>query len=348
MDFKEIVMDAFPIATLYKYSSVHSLPSYVKTAHTLDQEEDISKLPATAFAAPGRRLPVHTKAATWLSYMSAVVDGVKPELKAHVMARLDKAAKYWGIQADCEEIAENHEKTANETVPVEYALEASHHGEPVTMWPMGNLKHAAEMLINDRSLVPYGWRKQAARRILKKAEEQKIDLGNSKESVEKTAGFGSAPAEKIAAHLRMRAYGTRNKDVRERATKMAEVLATRSTPLDAEELEKTAEAIDTLDRLDGAYQQYGRGVTLPEDVVFATTQSQARKEASDQIRLTNGSVVLASDLRNKSAETFSALGDDFVDLIEGENGNVDIAKAAEVVPTLPMDDANLFVSAARG
>jgi len=45
-----------------------------------------------------------------------------------------------------------------------------------------------------------------------------------------------------------------------------------------------------------------------------------------------------------SADTFTALGDDFVAAIRGSDGKVDTVKAAEIVPTLPAGDANLFVN----
>jgi hypothetical protein len=40
----------------------------------------------------------------------------------------------------------------------------------------------------------------------------------------------------------------------------------------------------------------------------------------------------------------SALGDDFVAAVQDEQGGIDMAKLAGVIPTLPADDAKILVN----
>lgn len=326
------------------YSQLYGLPDFVKTSSVIS-EDDIRGLPQTAFADPLRKLPTHTKAATWCSFLiSSAGDIFDPSGKATL--NLEKAAAWWGIGEECRKIVENLQKQS-EVAPItdaDFAIAEEFDGSKVRVLPMrgpGNVKQSAEDLVRSTGKYPYIWRKSAARKLLKRAEELGVAVGVAKLPLEKIAGFGYSAVSHVVHQIRQRQYLVKDAMVRGRLQKLAEVLAPRDQ-LSVAELEKTAEAIDTLDSMSGLYNHY-ESVLPPEEVCHSIALSTAQEKRAELVRLTNGVTVNLTELSSMPAEKFAALGEDFVSAIADDNRNVDSEKAAELLPTLPADDASVFV-----
>lgn len=118
-------------AVLAKIASTFDLPEYVKNAEAESLlPTDVSNLDAYASIRPQPSLPIHTKAACWLSNMEYAIDqGNKPNPE-FVAARLAKAAAYFGISQDLLQSLNKHkeglEKSASskEKYPVRNRQEA--------------------------------------------------------------------------------------------------------------------------------------------------------------------------------------------------------------------------------
>ena len=338
-------MDIHPLNAINEYHMLHGLPAFVKEAAVVTTD-DVKDLPQTAFADPMRKLPVHSKIATWCSYLSYHSGAVEdPTLSAAV--KLEKAAEFWGIGAECRTVAQNLQKQAAPRLATDddFALVTQHNGDKVRRLPIagpGNVEKSAEDLVTKRALYPLPWRKAAAQRIIKKASELSVQLVGAHQ-LQQMAGVGMAKAAEIIPHLKLRSRMVKDAEIRGRLDALVEEVQ----KLDSVEpgtLTKMAEAIDLSDRASGLYQYYGRGLETPEEICHRHTLKEAREKRAGLIGLTNGQGVSKEALAKLSADTFTALGDDFVAAIRGSDGKVDTVKAAEIVPTLPAGDANLFVN----
>jgi hypothetical protein len=336
-------MDLFRTDIIHKHAKIHGLPSFVKQADVVQQEETI-RLPQHAFADAGRKLACHTKAATWLSWLT--YHETKMEDKGGLIrASLEKSAAFWGIQAECNALTSLVKQASAPEVP--YALVLNHRGQEFKMFPMDGpeaVKKSATHLVASRADLPLDQRKEAAQALLKQAWDSGVPLATCHQ-LEQMAGLGMSKASDIAPQLELRARMdnvVRDREVCSRYQKMAAAL--RGVELNADQLEKLAAAIDMADRACGMYQYYGRGVMSPEELCFSTTKSASEALKADQLSLMNGKTISKQALAGLPADRFVALGEDFVSAIASQDGKVDLQKAAELVPTLPMGDANLFVS----
>lgn len=338
-------MNMFPLDTLNYYHSLHSLPTFVKEAAVVTTDA-VEGLPQTAFADPLRKLPLHTKAATWcsaLSYYSGAIED-QTGVAEH---NIKRAADFWGIGEECRKIRENLEKDAAPRLLMDedFALLEEYEGHKVRKLPVYNMsqvKASAEDLVKSANAYPLEWRRKAAQRIIKRASELSLKLVNEHQ-LNQMAGMGMAKASEIVPHLRLRARIVKDAAVRERLVALADAVE-KCPNLDNKTLSKMAEALDIADRATGLYSHYHRGIETPEAIFHKHSQVELQEKRAGIIALTNGQGVSKEALAKTPADSFTALGDDFVSAIKGESGFVDVEKAAEIVPTLPADDANLFVN----
>lgn len=159
-----------------------AIPDWLETAV---EKEDVQHLPSVAFADSFRRhMPIHTKAATFLSAVGALVydypseTGWENRLKAAcasygIVEEVKKAHAVLGVVGD-----PYHEKAAEETPKIAYALELvpAPDQEPLRFYPINSaeqvessaLKMAADM---HQEKLPQSWFAEAADRFVKAASE---------------------------------------------------------------------------------------------------------------------------------------------------------------------------------
>ena len=93
---------------------------------------------------------------------------------------------------------------------------------------------------------------------------------------------------------------------------------------------------------------YGKSLERPEEVIFGVTKEAVASVANDLIGSSlTGTFYKRADLEKLSVEDLSdALGDDFASAISTGNAWVDTEKLAQIVPTLPRNDMELFEAVA--
>lgn len=335
-------MNLFSLQTLSAYAkSGHAVPTFVKDAGIVD-ENDISGLPPASFADPMRRLPTHTKAATWLSCL-AFYSGEAGDPTGVAPVKLEKAAAFWGIEDECRTISTNMAKEAAIPTDADFAMVAEVDGHRIRRFPIrgpGNVKSSADELEKSAGSYPYHLRRNAAKAILKRANELGVKLANHN-SMERTAGLGIGNPADITQALLLRSNLVKDAEIRQRLVKLAN--STRGMEPKLDTLDKLAGLIDAADRAAGLYKYYGT-IQTPEELCYTRTSAQLQEKRASFIELTTGQAVPKEKLAAMDADRFSALGEDFVSSIAGDDGRVDVKKAEEIVPTLPADDARLFAN----
>lgn len=353
---------------LYALDHLCGLPEFVKNAE-LEERPALANLGSESFGDNRRRLyPCHTKAATWLAnaFFQQNRSNYSKNDADFVQGRIEKFAGYWGIRNLVDQFNDKWNKIAyfngHTNLPDEkYALVAEFDGNKIRRFPMPNaasVKAAGEYLYANRALYPYEWRKAAARRILKEAifyddltKQGKYSgpphpfNGETQDYLERAAGFGivhpSHAAEKIAQRAVML-----HRDFKEHAIKLAELVKVVQAQdvIPPAEFQKIAALIDAVDRETGLFDHYHEGVEMPEEMFFDVLEKEAEDILDSQIRLTSGSVYPVGLLLNLPLEKIAAvLGRDFLkEVVSADGFSVDPVKFAQIVTTLPRDDAEMI------
>lgn len=358
----------------YTLERLHGIPDFVKNASTLKQREGIDNLPGHVFADLHRhKFPCHTKVATWLSqaYFTLCQESYSKKEAELVQGRIEKAAEHFGIAGMTNSFRRNWRRVSGldkkAVADKDHGLIVNYGDKQLKMFPMPNalsVKMAGEYLYANRYQYPYPWRKTAARNILKKANEydkrwkngEKIagsDLGvlrfdsDTREYLEKAAGIGASFPEHVAAKVAQRALmlNEKQQNLKVKLAKVAKAIhgmpVQECTP---EFLQKTAAALDAIDRESGICNHYHHGVELPEEALFQLVAKQAQHIKEGFITLTTGNTYPVEALKHLPLDKIAAvMGQELVDAILTRDGmGVDTEKAAEILPTLPRTDAALF------
>jgi hypothetical protein len=358
----------------YTLERLHGIPDFVKNASTATQREGVDKLPVHIFGDPHRRkFPCHTKAATWLSqaYFTLCEESYSKKEADLVQGRIEKAAEHFGISGTTNAFKRHWRKLAGldkkAVADKDYGLIVDYEGKQLKMFPMPNalsVKMAGEYLYANRFKYPYAWRCTAARNILKKAAEydqrwkngEKIagaELGvlrfdsDTREYLEKAAGFGAAFPEHVAEKIAQRVLmlGDKHKGLKVKLAQVAKIVSNLSVDACTPEfIQKTAAALDAVDRESGICNHYHHGVDLPEEALFQLVAKQAQQIKEGFITLTTGNTYPVEALKHLPVDKIaSVMGQELVDAILTSDGmHVDTEKAAEILPTLPRTDAALL------
>ena len=208
------------LSRLAGYHSRYGIPAYVKDA-AVSAGEDLTVLPRRAFADESRKLPVHTKSATWLSHLEFYD---RPgEFSQEAKTGLEKNAAFWGIEFDCLALRQNLVKEAAVTAPAadDYALFT----DELQLFPIRNeeeVKQAAADFVTHRADLPYALRSTAARAILKKADALKLELGS--EEIEKSAGYGIGTTDAALALLHDRSRRCKSAECKEKLKQLEDCI----------------------------------------------------------------------------------------------------------------------------
>jgi hypothetical protein len=328
------------------------MPGFVKSG-SVPTPEEVEDLPKTSFAdMDNRKYPVHTKTACWLSY--AYFKLQEHQLEKSAADRINRAFKrhgsFWNIGEDLDSLESKingmkavPEKQASEAEE-DYALNIAHDGKQYRLFPIDRpavlLKSASE-LVETRSKLTYGMRKQAATNIMLAAESQGVSLDVLPQEVHSMAGFGVSSKQAAVNEIDRRCNMARKPSEKQASTPLAtlrDAVATQPDVLSQEFCEKVAAALDMYDRFINVTDEYGKSLQFPEDVLFGFTKHSAEKMSTQVVSLINGSTYWLSDLE-KSGAAVRVLGEDIFDAISDIDGTVDLNKVSEVLPTLPRGDA---------
>lgn len=338
---------------LYRLVNLHEPPEFVKQASD-EARQGQGDMPAHCYAdQSGRRFPVHTPAAAWLSsaYFLEKAADFDREYASAVGRRLLGMAQFWDILPEVERLAERvavEKRAASDELGDDaFALvETLADGSKERLLPLrgpAEVKAAASWLCDYRDAFPLADRREIATRVLQKAAEFGTTLGDAADPLDRMAGFGGCALKHALA-----AVSERAQLLARTAPAVAAGLRKIAAELpDAEPTyhQKLAGVLDEIDRATGLARLYNDGLARPEDVLFAVTEKVASEAASGSVQTTTGSVYSVEDLaRVDDLDKIAAyLGDDFASEVATRTGlRVDAEKLAAVLRTAPRDDAALF------
>jgi hypothetical protein len=346
-------------AELHRLSKIHPLPEFVKKANMAETFQPVD-LPPTVYGDDlNRRYPCHNKAATWLSvlYFHEKKAEYNPTKQAQIKQRLDHFIDYWAIKGAVDAMTQRHDslqKNADDQLPdSDFAyVWTGEDGSKVRNLRIKNAQEvgaAANWLKQYRDQLPFSDRHVIATKILEKAARYGATLGEHENFIEKQAGHGVCNPDDVVAMLTNRACLAKTAEHREAIMKLAHIVAAQPQhALVPDQLIKLAETVDIMDRAMNLAGRYTDTLPRPEDVIFKATYKEVRAAVDDSCALTSGTVYSKDDLgKIKLADVQSLFGSDFADEISSGLNNVDAEKLAELVATMPRDDAETFDKLAK-
>jgi hypothetical protein len=336
---------------LHRISKAYELPEYVSQA-SLPSDLELSAMSDGAFAdSDARRLPVHTKAAAVLS-TAIFCDGMitRGQFDQSTCDQLAKAAQFWGVEDIASQIGSKAQQAVKEAAaqasnPDNYAMifDGEFAGQS-PQYPIHDAEAVAfscKALYEQRHLWPLSLRKSAALRLIKRATELScFPIDPSMVYMGKAAGITEVDGDSLCEMLMDRIVLLDRSPVVEKLAQIASHVRGRTVP--AEEFAKCAELVDTLDRKTELYRRYGTSLDLPEEV--EVPESLLKSAASrSTITLVNGAEFDGDEIERAGLGPFSLMPE-FMDAVS-TNGSFDLDKAADILPTLPRDEADIFVQA---
>ena len=317
------------------------LPACVKQATDAELRGEAG-LPPEAFAdSIGKRYPIHTKAATILSaaYFVRTADRLSSKQAEAVADRLNWASRYW--DADAELAVALTVKAAEETAS--YYLFPDRQEGPLNH--ADEVIKAASWLLEWRDQLDRPERAAAAGRILIKAAAMGVDLGDDTDSLRRMHGAGLAAHSRVMGAIESRAKLCRADDDRAVMHKLAATIDGNFDLLNTD-AGFAATLVDTLDAFDRDYAavpMYGHGLARAEDAVYAITVKTAQDYGDEHVSLVTGSVYALSDVEEIASRSIAdQMGAELAFDLGAPGGGLDRVKAAEILPTLPRDDARRF------
>ena len=331
-------MNGHDLSRLHRLHTVVGLTRYAKFA--ADQSDSEVECPKTAYAdVTGRKYPCHTKTAAFESALLAADDQVtNPE----VLSKLAEFASFWGITQDVTEsmakvAATKVSASPDELSDDEYALVQTHNGQKIRKFASFDVEStvaAAEAFYRQRASFPFAWRKTASERLLATAEKHGVILPAFVDTYLKQAAcLGRPTADSVDEGYaqRFEVSHKRDDDVMGKLGTVLDAVAKAPESFDQVKIAAVLDVVDGVDREIKLAQHYDTGrVGLPEEMLVVTPK--VVKTASTPIRLMNGQMV---DVATLTKEALASVDDSLA--------TMSLAKLAEVLPTLPVPDANLLM-----
>jgi len=341
----------------HRLTALFPAPDFVKNASALQLCGDADQLPLHIYADPQNKLyRCHSGPATWMSslYFYNKQASIKPERRDLIEKRILKAADYFGIRRDVDElrtkiaanVAEDLQKLADDQFAVvwQYA-----DGGMERHWPLRNAREvdfAAHHFVQHRDKFAVADRFRVAQRILEKAAAYGVPL-DSEGVVWTYSGDGHCAAADIVemcesrANLLQRSHADGSEMLRKFAADV------RNNPQQARSRDfrfKLADAIEQIDRGTKLDRLYGDGgLPRPEEVLFAVTEKVATSFVDSHVHMTNGNVYALADLEKLAIDQVRDwMGDEFAEAVGAGDLFVDGTKIAAIVPTLDRGAAGVF------
>lgn len=328
------------------------MPEYVKNAQVLTSE-DAESINSNSFADEvSRKFAMNTKANCWCSALYFYGNQCNNSaVGKQAEANLARGARIWGIEGDVEQI-----KTAFAIVevPVTYAMSFEHQGRLVNRCP-DNTKAAAtssvEWLYENRFHFPLATQKQAAAILVGKADMLKLDIAESTyvDRLLNQDNYGNLNC-KIATAITDRLTSIKSNtwaELEDTLLKFATSLNVNPFDLcqDANTLVPALEAFDIKHKLN---TKWGTSIQHPLDVCLRANLTKVAAETESTVYLTTGTPVNMAKISTIQLEKgLKVAGDDFLTYCQTDGLNVDRAKAAEILPTMPKPEAHRFESAIK-
>lgn len=341
---------------LYRLSRLYQLPPFVKAASS-DDIYGNDELQAHQYADPThRQFPCHTAPATYISalFFFDKRAGMDSEEARFIDGRLDDLAFFHGISERISTLREKLAATQNlpevdQLADDDFALIIERGDNKERHYPLRNaleVKAAAEMLEKYKDIIPYAHRQSMAEKVLEKASAYGAGLGDLDAFLHKQAGHGAAAGLDVAQFLfdRARILKRANKlDFAESMAKMAKSVAgTPEIAHDSDRLVKLASLVDQVDR-DSGLSRLIDDLQRPEDAFFSITEKKASEMLAEHFTTTSGNIYKSADVDVLKLDAVrDIMGKEFAKAISAGGLFVSPEKVAEIAPTLPRGDAEVF------
>ena len=349
----DVVLDQVQDVTgreIHRLTSLYTPPDFVKSASHDSICGNAQSLPNNVYADPRyRRYPCHTAAATWMSaaFFAEKQGSYNKNDVQMISERIHNLADQHGIRDQIDavmtKIAADAADSSAGLSDKDFAwVWEDENGTKDRRLPLRNaheVKAAADYLTQYRDEFIFTDRQQMATRILEKAAEYKVTVDGC---VEKQAGHGFCAAKTAARFLRERARVINNKEIAGQLRKTAATVEQNSAT-SRKGLMKLAEVVDNIDRAFGINRQYGPAIPRPEEVFFGVTEQVVKAAQVDHVPMTSGAIYKLADLAQvKLQDVRDWMGNDLANEVSTGGVLVDREKLAEILPTLPRGDAELF------
>lgn len=328
------------------------MPDYVKSASVLTSEE-AQGLRSDCFAdSVTRKFALDSKANCWCSalYFYGNQCNTSPTSKQAEL-KLVNAARVWGISDDVETLKRAFESS---TIPVSYAMSFEYRGSTVNRCPDHTKEAAtasAEWLFANRFKFPVEVQKQAATRLLAKADTLKLDMQVSGylDRLANSDTYSNVNC-KIAMAITDRLGGIPSV----KWTELEDELLKVANDLNSKPFEicsnpsLIAGALEAIDVRHGLNSKWGSSLAHPVDACLRANIAKVAADAGSLVHLTTGTPVDLARISDHQLEKgLKIAGDDFLSYCQTDGLNVDRSKAAEILPTLPKPEARRFESAIK-
>jgi len=314
-------------------------PDYVKEA-SVDCKSDVEHLPKEAFADEGNRVfPKNTKSRTYLSSVyflnkkAALKEKYNDYYVNSVEKKLKEAAQIFDIEEDINKYASALLEKESQDYSVKAIFEKEIDGNVISLFNFktaADIKVAADQFAKDYKKIPFDWRFEISNNFVKAAKEMEID--ELPDIICKYAGLFYANPSHVKTELNRRALRNPNVEHKEVYNKLASLVDEYDS---VEDFMKTAFICHDMEEMQGIYLNYKTASLFgdPIDQIF-NLPVEKLAETLDVIKLGNH-YFKVKDLQEVKPEIYKqAFGADI---------NVkDAEELREVLPTMPLDDVNLF------
>ena len=347
----------------HRLTALFGCPEFVKNASVDEYCGDEQTEPHMFADVTRRRWPCHTAPATWASALFFF--DKKAELSEPVAKlaeeRIRASAQFFNIDEIIDDLSKkvkqasvNDENELNDDV---FAIIMKFDdGHKERKYPMRNgheVKRAAEYIINYRDEFRFDDKNVIADKVLQKSAEFGVNLGELRDDIERMAGFGACSSKDAADLVRSRVtalgWPLDGKPLQVELEKLARKLEDDSHSVHHHTtLTKLASTIDMVDRENNLAKNYGKSLERPEDILFGVTKEAIASVSTELIGSDlTGTFFKRADLERLSVSDLGdALGEDFAEAISTANAWVDTEKLAQILPTLPRNDMEIFEAVA--
>lgn len=340
----------------HRLTSLHAPPEFVKQATHERLHGNSEVLPAHVYADQTTRTwPLHAAPAVWMSSLfffdkKANLDPRKAEL---IEQRILAAARFHNILPEVEQlktkVAESLLHDLSRVPDDDFALVWEAEGHKERHYPLRNqdeVKMASMWFERYRDEFAWADRRRIAEKIYEKAAQYGVLLDNQ-EMLQKTAGLGHAPVEDVLAMLSTRAsmVGRTHPEHKDELLKLAGIIQQHGlTHQDHGMRFKLAELIDQFDRQTQLNRLYDAGgLERPEEVLFKVTAKTAYDFVNSHIQMPSGTIYEKTAFQELPlSHVQDWMGQEFAEAVSAGGMFVDPEKIAEIAPTLPRGDAEIF------
>lgn len=340
----------------HKLCTLFEPPQFVKNANHEQLCGNPAMLQGHMYAGVGKQFPCHTKAAVWMSslFFGAQQEDLDANEAKFIRDRLMKSAQHYGIMGDVASLWEKMEKSSQQkSIPDEhfaYVWKVADYKE--RKYPLRNareVKAASDWFGKHHDHFEFSDKHVIASKILKRANVLNAAVDNS-ELLHRCAGFGTCSVQATADTIMKRANMLHTTDpaVSAELTKMASsILDNPPNPASNTIRLKVATVLSQIDCEYGLKSMYDEGgLDRPEESLFVVTEKVAADFIDQHVTTTSGAVYEKTALSALDiGDLRDWMGDDMADACGGVM--LDNCKLAEILPTLPRPDADMFDKMAR-